>query len=250
MISKEREMAKENTAEWTQEAILRELHRHLQEQRPITLFNTYKGIPITYKAEIALVHPNYVGMIVHPYQAVCIQQEQRTYLQCKEIPGLIRANPVSVDFTNRVALLEHLKVPHSISVDLHNSWVKPDKEVRVELDSDLGERQDGELLSLAVLPGNNVRVAVAVPEDFPYSRHDAVELSFKLPEGTSLIQVVGVVHSMTGLRNRPEKRLEVEGNATMQDEVALLAYIAQREDELMKDLDRTYRKLRHSKKWK
>jgi len=41
-------MAKENTAEWTQEAILRELHRHLQEQRPITLFNTYKGIPITY----------------------------------------------------------------------------------------------------------------------------------------------------------------------------------------------------------
>ncbi len=243
-------MAKENTAEWTQEAILRVLHRHLQEQRPITLLNTYKGIPITYEAEIAMVHPDYVGMIVHPYQTVCIQQEQRTYLQCKEIPGLIRANPVSVDFTNRVALLGHIKVPHGISVDLYNSWVKPDDKVRVELDSDLGERQDGELLSLAVLPGNNVRVAVAVPEDFPYTRQDAVELSFRLPGSPSLIQVGGVVHSLTGMRNRPEKRLDVAGNATLQDEVALLAYIAQREDELMKDLDKTYKKLRHSKKWK
>lgn len=243
-------MAKENTAEWTQDAILGELRRHLQEQRPITLFNTYKGVPISYEAEIAMVHPSYVGVIVHPYQAVCIKHEQRTYLQCKEIPGLIRANPVSVDFTNRVALLGHLKIPHSISADLYNSWIRPESQVRVELDSDLGDREDGELLSLAVLPGNNVRVAVAVPEDFPYTRQDAVELSFKLPERTSLIQVGGVVHSLTGLRNRPEKRLEVAGNAIMQDEVALLAYIAQREDELIKDLDKTYRKLRHSKKWK
>ncbi len=243
-------MAKENTAEWTQDAILGELRRHLQEQRPITLFNTYKGIPITYEAEIAMVHPSYVGVIVHPYQAVCIKYEQRTYLQCKEVTGLIRANPVSVDFTNRVVLLRHLKIPHSISVDLYNSWVKPENPVRVELDSDLGNRQDGELLSLAVLPGNNVRVAVAVPEDFPYTRQDAVELSFKLPERTSLIQVGGVVHSLTEMRNRPEKRLEVAGNAIMQDEVALLAYIAQREDELMKDLDKTYRNLRHSNKWK
>ena len=243
-------MAKENAAEWTQDAILGELRRHLQEQRPITLFNTYKGVPITYEAEIAMVHPSYVGVIVHPYQAVCIKHEQRTYLQCKNISELIRANPVSVDFTNRVALLGHLKIPHSISVDLYNSWVKPESQVRVELDSDLGDRQDGELLSLAVLPGNSVRVAIAVPEGFPYTRQDAVELSFKLPGNSSLIQVGGVVHSLTGMRNQTEKRLEVAGNAVMQDEVALLAYIAQREDELMKDLDKTFRKLRHSKKWK
>ncbi|MBG0784300.1 MAG: hypothetical protein H0S79_04285 [Anaerolineaceae bacterium] len=243
-------MAKESTAEWTQDTILRELRHQLVEQRPITLFNTYKGVPITYEAEIAMVHPSHVGVIVHPYQTVCIQQEQRTYIECKGIPELIRAHAVSIDFTNHVVLLDDLKIPHSISVDLYHSWIKPEKAVRVELDSDLGNRLEGDLLSLAVLSGNVVRLAVAVPEDFPYAREDAVELTFKLPVSVGLIQVGGVVRSLTGMRNRPEKRLEVEGNAIMQDEVALLAYIAQREDELMKDLDKTYKKLRHSKKWK
>ena len=54
-------MASENTAEWTQEAILRELRLQLQEQRPITLFNTYKGVPITSEAEIAMVSPQLCG---------------------------------------------------------------------------------------------------------------------------------------------------------------------------------------------
>ena len=243
-------MASENTAEWTQEAILRELRLQLQEQRPITLFNTYKGVPITFEAEIAMVHPNYVGVIAHPYQTVTINRERRTYLQCKGIPELIRAHPVSIDFTNHVVLLNQLKIPHSISSDLYHSWIKPEKAVRVELDSDFGERVDGEMLSLAVLPENVIRVAIAVPEDFPYVRQDAVELTFKLPGINDLIQVGGVIHSLTGMRNRPEMRLVVEGNAVMQDEVALLAYIARREDELMKDLDNAYRKLRHSKKWK
>ena len=243
-------MASENTAEWTQEAILRELRFQLQEQRPITLLNTYKGVPITFEAEIAMVHPNYVGVIAHPYQTVTINRERRTYLQCKGIPELIRAHPVSIDFTNHVVLLNQLKIPHSISSDLYHSWIKPEKEVRVELDSDFGERVDGEMLSLAVLPENVIRVAIAVPEDFPYVRQDAVELTFKLPAINDLIQVGGVIHSLTRMRNRPEMRLVVEGNAVMQDEVALLAYIARREDELMKDLDKAYRKLRHSKKWK
>ena len=243
-------MTMEPKAEWTQDAIMRELRRQLQEQRPITLYNTYKGVPITFEAEIAMVHPNYVGVIAHPYQTVCIKQERRTYLQCKGIPELVRAHPVSIDITNHVVLLDQLKFPHSISNDLYNSWVKPEKKVRVDLDSDLGARLEGDLLSLAVLSENIVRVIVAVPEDFPYVRQDAIELTFKLPADGNLVQVGGVVYSLTGLRNTPDRRLEVEGRAEMQDEIALLAYIASREDQIMKALDKDYRKLRHGKKRK
>ena len=243
-------MAKETKEEWTQDVILSELRRQLQEQRPVTLHNTYHGVPITYEAEIAMVHADYVGVIAHPYQAVCIHHERRTYLQCKGVPELIRAHPVSIDFTNRVVLLNQLKIPHSISVDLYNSWIKPEKPVRVELDSDFGERSGGELMSLAILTDNDVRVVVAVPEDCPYRREDPIELTFKLPAGRELVQVGGLVHSLTGLRNKPERRLEVRGKAEMQDEITLLAYIANREDKIKQALDKDYRDLRHRREWK
>ena len=243
-------MVGEENKELAHDTILRELRRQLVEQRPVTLYNTYNGVPITYEAEIAIVHANTIGVIVHPYQTVCISHERRTYIQCKDIPDLVRAHSVSIDFTNHVVMLDKLKIPHSISVDLNNSWIKPEKAVRVDLDSDFGERLQGELLSLAVLAGNVVRVAVVVPEDCPYSREDPIELTFKLPVGGDLVQTGGVVHSLTGLRNKPERRLEMEGSAVMQDEIALLAYIAHREDKIMQTLDEEYRELRHKRKWK
>lgn len=238
-------MVKQAKTTWTQDVILSGLRRQLTQQRPVTLFNTFKGVPITYEAEIAMVSKDTVGVIVHPYQAVSIKQERRTYIECKGIPELIRAHPVSIDFTNRVVLLDQLKIPHNISVDLCHLWIKPKKVVRVDLDSDLDSRWEGELLSLAVLPGNNVRVVIQVPEEFSYERDDILDLAFKLPTSGELVQVGGVVHSLTNLRNTPERRLEVEGKAVMPDEIALLAYIAFREDEIIRDLDEDYWKLRH-----
>lgn len=241
-------MAKSSKENGLPETILGELRGHLQEQTPITLYNTYLGVPITYEAEIAMVHTNFVGVIAHPYQTVCIARERRTYLQCRGFQELVRAHPVSIDFTNHVVMLERLKIPHSVTVDLYNSWIRPEKNVKVEMDSDQGVRLEGELLTVAVLPMNVIRIAVAVPEDVPYERQDVVELAFKLPAGGELIQVGGVVHSLSGLRHQTRKRLEVEGHAVMRDEISLLAYIARREDEIMKTLDEEYWDLRHKKK--
>lgn len=241
-------MMTETAVEWTSETILKELLTHLREQRPVALYNTYQGIPITYEAEVAMVHPEYAGLIAHPYQTVCIKNERRTYLKCKAIPELIRAYPVSIDYTNNVVLLKRLKVPRVIPVDLFNAWVVPERSVAVELDSDLGARLEGELLALAVLTQNVVRAVVSVPEDVAYVRQDAIDLTFRLPAGDELIQVSGVVRSLTKQRKQQQKRLEVEGKATMQDEIAILAYIARQEDAIMRNLDKEYQKLRRGKK--
>ena len=68
-------MAKKSDDELKPEMILILLRKHLKEQRPVTLYNTFHGVPITYEAEVAMVHTDYAGLIVHPYQAVCIQRE-------------------------------------------------------------------------------------------------------------------------------------------------------------------------------
>jgi hypothetical protein len=230
------------------EVIQKALWKHLKEQRPITLYNTFKGIPVTYEAEVALVTPEYVGVVVHPFQAVGIKLERRTYLQSKLLPGLVRAYPITIDYTNQVVLLKRLEIARSISTDLYNSWVGPEKDVLVEISSDEREDLEGSLLEIAVLDENVVRAGVAVPEDVPYERLDHLNLTFKLPTGDDLVQVNGVVSSITKIRKQPLRRLEVEGKAAMQDEISILAFIATREDAIMGELERTYRKLRKGKK--
>jgi len=240
-------MTKEPQEGLSQEAILACLRKNLNEQRPVTLYNTYEGIPITYEAEVAMVHPAFIGLVVHPYQAVCIKLERRTYLKSKLIPELVRAHPVSIDYTNRVVLLRHLKIPNSIAKDLHHSWVAPEKAVDVAI---LSGKTDlsGQLMEIAVIENNDIRVVVSVTENSGLRRHEKVKLSFSLDSGGKPVRVSGEVLSLVKIRNQKLKRLEIEGKAAMKDEITILAFIAKREDQIRGKLEKTYKKLRKVKK--
>ena len=223
------------------------LRKHLIEQRPVTLHNTYQGVPVRSEAQVAMVSESALGLIVHPYQAVCIKFERRTFIESKSLPKLIRAYPTSIDYTNQVVMLRKLKVPQSINVDLFNSWVAPDEAVAVEIRARNGDPLTMEMLGIAVLEGNRVRVVMAVPEDAPYVRGDKLALGFRLDQGADTIWVQGKAHSLVKIRNQDAKRLEVDGRAVMTDEISILAYIAKREDQIMTALDKTYKKLRKGK---
>lgn len=225
-------------------SILDNLWRHLQEQRPVTLYNNYKGVPVTYSAEVAMVSMAYIGLIAHPLQTAAIKLERQTFIQCNEIPDLIRANPVSIDYTNRVVMAENLKFPHVINTDLYHSWVTPTQPVSVELDSDLGGTLDGALAKLAALDNNLLHAVVEVPAEVPFDRQDEIRLAFKLPESGELVQMAGVVYSLTGTQGDESRRLEVEGRAALQDEIAILAYLAKQEDTLISELEAIYMQLR------
>lgn len=232
----------------SQADILACLRLHLKQQRPVTLHNTFQGVPIKTTAEVAMVHEDYTGLIVHPYQAVSIKEARYTFVESKSLPAMIRALPVSIDFTHQVVMLKELKAARSISVDLYHSWVAPEKPVKVEIQTKQGERLTVAMLGLAVLEDNRVRVVMAVPEDVPWVRGDKVSLAFRLSPEDEPLSVQGKVYSLIKLRKRDEKRLEVDGRAVMTDEISILAYIAQREDQIMSALDKAYKRLRKGKK--
>ncbi|MEA3327556.1 MAG: hypothetical protein U9R53_09685 [Chloroflexota bacterium] len=241
-------MGKLKIEDITAELINERLRENLNKQCPVTLYNTFHGVPINYEAEVAMIHPHFLGLIVHPYQAVCIKLERRTYLETKSIPTLIRAYPVSIDYTNHVVMLKDMMVPKSITTDLFHSWVAPDKAIDVEISSDDGSELTAPLMEIAVLEGNSIRVVISAPKDINYARHDDVGLVFRLERGGNLVQVQGEVHSLTKIRKQDGKRMEVAGKAIMGDEISVLAYIAKREDEIMGTLDKAYQKLRKRKK--
>ena len=226
------------------DSIMENLWRHLREQRPVTLYNNYKGVPVTYDAEVAMISTEYVGFIAHPLQTAAIKLERQTFIQCNEIPDLIRANPISIDYTNRVVMMGNLRFPHVIGADLYHSWITPTQPVTVELDSDLGGTLDGALATLAVLDDNLLHAVVEVPAEVPFNRQDEIRLSFKLPDKGGVVQLAGVVYSLTGVKGDESRRLEVEGRAGLQDEIAILAYLAKQEDALISELEATYMQLR------
>jgi len=240
-------MAKQTKTVISSGEILASLRKHLMAQRPVTLHNTFQGVPVRTEAEVAMVSGDALGLIVHPYQAVCIKFERRTFIESKALPKLIRAYPTLIDYTNRVVMLEKFKIPHSINVDLFNSWVAPDEAVAVTIQARGGEPFTTEMLGIAVLADNRVRVVMAVPEDAPYARGDKLSLGFQLAPGAGTIGVQGKVHSLAKIRNQDARRLEVDGRAVMTDEVSILAYIARREDQIMTALDKTFKKLRKGK---
>lgn len=237
-------MGKPETNGLSSETILARLRRHLTEQRPVRLYNTYQGVPITKEAEVAMVHDDFVGLIVHPYQAVCIKNERRTFLESSLIEDLVRAYPVSIDYTNHVVILKQLKIPKNIYLDLHNPWVAPHKRIDVEIQSESDDNLTGTLIEIAVLKENRVRVLVEVPEDVPFSRHHKLTLAFQLDSRGSKVTVKGKARSLAKIRNQQNKKLDLEGQASMEDEITILAYIARREDQIMAALDKAYQKLR------
>lgn len=237
-------MSKQATDTLTQEIIMGRLRSHLNDGRPIVLRNTFRGVPVSYEAEVAMIHPEFMGLIVHPYQAVCIKEERRTYIESKSLPELVRAYPMSIDYTNQVVMLKKLKIPHAISADLYNSWVAPEKVIPVEIKRGKCKDLVLDLMEIAVLDNNRVRVVLSVPKDNPCIRQDSVELAFRLPPNGELVNVQGELHSLVKIRNKNYKRMEVDGTAVMGDEIAILAYIAKREDQIMSQLDKVYKKLR------
>jgi hypothetical protein len=244
-------MGKPKQEDLTAEMVLNRLRGHLNEQKPVMLYNTYKGVPITYEADVAMIHPdNTIGLIVHPYQAVCIKHERRTYIESKSLPGLIRAYPVSIDYTNQVAVLKKLEFPKSISADLYHSWVSPEKEIKIIIRSDTKGEQKGRLSDIAVLEDNDIRVGIAVAESMMIQRGDAVSLAFQLKAEGHPIKLEGVVQSMKKIRNKKQRRMEVAGSAEMGDEISILAYVAKREDQIMAALDKAYKNLRKGKSLK
>jgi hypothetical protein len=77
----------------------------ISEQKPMTLYNTYRGLPLSYVANILAVEKGNLVTRVHRHQAVSMAAEGRTHLSSSTLPEVIRANVVEVDFRNKLATL-------------------------------------------------------------------------------------------------------------------------------------------------
>ncbi len=77
----------------------------ISEQKQMTLYNTYRGLPFSYDADILAVEKRSVVTRVHQHQAVSMALEGSTHIYSSTLPEVIRANVVEVDFRKKQATL-------------------------------------------------------------------------------------------------------------------------------------------------
>ena len=72
---------------------------------PVTLYNTYRGLPFNYSADILKFEAGMLSTRVHRYQAISMTQEGCTHLQNRTFREVIRANVDDIDYRMMEATL-------------------------------------------------------------------------------------------------------------------------------------------------
>ncbi|MBI9044849.1 MAG: hypothetical protein JEZ06_10205 [Anaerolineaceae bacterium] len=98
-------------------------------QEDIRLLNIYKGIPFISRAYIVNVSGRIVKVKADKYQLVCMQSEQRTYLQAESVSSTIKAEVLRVDFVNEIANISNFQFMGKEIGERKSVRVHPEKKV-------------------------------------------------------------------------------------------------------------------------
>jgi hypothetical protein len=81
----------------------------LKAAQPLKLFNTYRGVPVSYEARVTGIDQGCATLNVHKYQAVCIFLDSMTGLLIPSLPDMYGAQVISLDVVKRQAVLAVFK---------------------------------------------------------------------------------------------------------------------------------------------
>lgn len=73
--------------------------------KEINLLNVFKGIPLSFPAQIASIESEHISVHTDTHQAVCMYLEKFTYIQSSEFPQIVRAEVFDLDARRQIAVL-------------------------------------------------------------------------------------------------------------------------------------------------
>lgn len=92
-----------------------ELRSQMLDDKPVTLNNTYRGIPVHHRGVIRMVNQDYIALDIHPEQCVCLQKQKTTVITGKHLKFPAKAMLVILDlkysnavFSSPIPLAEKL----------------------------------------------------------------------------------------------------------------------------------------------
>ena len=222
-----------------EDTLLSQLTSLMNEAQPLKLFNTYRGIPISYDARITDIDQGCVILNVHKYQAVCMFLDSKTYLVGLNLLNNFEAQVISLDVAKRQVVLAVFKKVGK-SVDRRTAVrVQPENPIGVELWIG-ATRSTAKLADISINGLGIVSFGAFIYSSQAIEKNSEIQLEFHLPEVSELMRLKGkAVHA--ALRDDP--RLHRLGIRTSPDAAALVVlqqYVERRETELLREMSFIY----------
>ncbi|HNT25743.1 MAG TPA: PilZ domain-containing protein [Anaerolineales bacterium] len=207
--------------------------------QPIKLFNTYRGMPISYDARITAIDQGCVILNVHKYQAVCMFLDSRTSLISPNLPDIYDAQVISLDVTKRQAVLAVFKKLFKSLERRGEVRVQPENPIPVELWVG-AVRSAGKLADISISGLGVVSFGTFVYTNQAIEKNATIQLEFSLPGIVEPLRVKGkAVHAALGDDPRWH-RLGMEISLEDDTRTLLQNYVDQREVELLREVSFIY----------
>lgn len=211
--------------------------------RPMRLINTYRGIPVAYSARVNTVDEGNAVFNINEYQAVCLTLDGKTHIQHPELPEILRARAILVNVPlKEVTLTEFVKAGTSVGNRLYTR-VQPKEPIEAEIK--IGERVvPGQLADISLNGVGVITIGTYTYGDMEARRGSKIWLSFMLPPTHTPVQLIGQITSVVDIENSKQYRLGCKTFPDSNVDLLLLEYVALRRDELMRELSMVYATMR------
>lgn len=224
-----------------------ELRSQMLDEKPVTLNNTYRGIPVHHRGVIRMVNQDYLALDIHPEQCVCLQKQKATVITGKHLKFPLKAQLVNLDqkycnavFSNPIPMVEKME-----------KWTTPclmPEEV-VLCDVGLAEKRFNAQVLDFTLPGkHSCTIHLSSQERLPLELKTVAILTVRLPSTSfpgsapaRLQQVYRVMGNRPAWRYRFTFPLEEPATKPVKD------YLASLKKEIRQDLKNRSEQIRQKR---
>ena len=213
----------------------------VNKKEKMKLIYVFRGVPVTYDAQIIEIRGDEVRLQTHPFQLICIRYQKKTYIHYGD--KTYRAEALSTDLKSENTLLTNFEPAHEIGLR-RNVRVEPRQPTQVHIYSDNFEKNRNQWIATMMADVSIKGIAIYMnPFLFTLTAmaiNDPIKLKFTLSDADSginfSIQADGVVHNIFRNNEKRVIRIGIEMFPDKNTESMLTRYIAQRQKDILKEL--------------
>jgi hypothetical protein len=218
----------------------------LEQRKPATLINTYRGIPITNEARIVTISQGYVAFSVHEYQAVCMTLEGKTLVKSNLLPEVYQARAVAVDVLTKQAILTEFTGSGTSVGKRMAVRVQPKIPVDVEL-YDGKHRIPGKLADISTTGVGIFTFATYIYGELSFEKSENVYIDVRMPTSDTILRFEGKITSVMHQKGTFLHRLGVKLLPNPATDATLQQYVTLRQDEVLHELQAIYETMARDK---
>lgn len=223
--------------------ILANMRELAQNEQPLILLNTYRGVPVVTTARIINVSSGYVAVSVHEYQAVCMSIEGNTHVQSDYLSQAYQAEAVAVDVLKKQAILtDFVPVEEGVGKRV-NVRVRPENPMDVEISGD-DFSISGKVADISTSGVGIYTLAAYVFDEMPAEPGAPVFVDIKMPKTPHTLRLPGKVSNLIYREGNIIQRIGVRIDAGAELAMELQNYVSVREEAILHELELIYETMR------